>query len=249
MAWIIIVFFRQHKEKSRMDRSCGIHHSSDHFPCDIKQLQLNQYNRAIFTVPKSISWKIICDGVFHITKTDEIPKIWLVVLCSSDSVNRVFHEHTEFTTKKESSNKMLPHWRLNLDPSYSGSMLSSLSHWGKCYLGEIRLYIVMLYWFSLNDLSPRLKWCSNRRQFKHIPSSNCLNGSERRALVLNGWGPRFNAQWESFWCWIFVSYSKACDANIAIIVNSVCLWKTLMAFEHPDGYCTQTSVGSNDMYY
>ena len=31
----------------------------------------------------------------------------------------------------------------------------------------------------LNDISPRLKWCRNTRQFKDIPSSTCLNDSER----------------------------------------------------------------------
>ena len=53
----------------------------------------------------------------------------------------------------------------------------------------------MLYWFLLNDLSSKLKWCRNKRHFKDIPSSTCLNGSETRTSDLNCWGPRFNAHW------------------------------------------------------
>ena len=34
--------------------------------------------------------------------------------------------------------KMLPQWALNLDRSHSSLMLFSLSHWGMCYLGDLR---------------------------------------------------------------------------------------------------------------
>ena len=47
----------------------------------------------------------------------------------------------------------------------------------------------------INDLRPSLKWCRNKRQFKDISSSTCLNGSERRALDPNSWGAGFYANW------------------------------------------------------
>ena len=81
-------------------------------------------------------------------------------------------------TKKNPATKCYPtkHWTHYL--SHSGLMLSSLSHWGKCYLAELLL-----------------KWCRNKRQFKDILSSTCPSGLERRALDQNGWGSEFNAQW------------------------------------------------------
>ena len=63
----------------------------------------------------------------------------------------------------------------------------------KCYPSD--LYMVMSYWFCLNDLRARLKWCRNKRWFKDIPSNRCLHISERRSLDLSGWGPRFNTYW------------------------------------------------------
>ena len=65
--------------------------------------------------------------------------------------------------------------------------------------------------------------CRNKRQFKYIPSNTFLNGSESRTSDPNGWGPRFNAYWGNFFLF---SRSEACDANIAVIANFVCLWKT-----------------------
>ena len=51
--------------------------------------------------------------------------------------------------------------------------------------------------------------------------------SKTEALDLNGWGPMFNTHWGNillldflFWC------SKVSVCNIAIIANSLCLWKT-----------------------
>ena len=75
-----------------------------------------------------------------------------------------------------------------------------------------------------------LKWCRNKRQFKDILSSTCPSGSEKRALDLNGWGCEFNAQWGNILLldYFLFSCSKVCDANIVIIVNSVCSWKTLL---------------------
>ena len=61
-----------------------------------------------------------------------------------------------------------------------------------------------------------------------LQSSPCLNGSERRALNLNGWGSEFNAQWDNILLLDFFPRGKACDANIAIFVDSVCSWKTLV---------------------
>ena len=96
-----------------------------------------------------------------------------------------------FTTWK-SSNKMLPQWVLNLGPQSFGydAHLSELLRHLLLAKSEICIYMVMLYWLYLND--PRLKWCRNKRQFKDIASSTCLDSSESRALDLNGWGPRFN---------------------------------------------------------
>ena len=34
-----------------------------------------------------------------------------------------------------------------------------------------------------------------KKQFKDIPSSTCLDSSERRVLDMNGLGPRFNSHW------------------------------------------------------
>ena len=42
--------------------------------------------------------------------------------------------------------------------------------------------MVMLYWFLLIDLNPRLKWCRNKRQFKDIPSNTCLNVSREQNI-------------------------------------------------------------------
>ena len=76
----------------------------------------------------------------------------------------------------------------------------------------------MIYWVLLNDLSPKLRGCRNKRQFKDIPSNICLYSSER-TLDKNGWGPRFNTDWGNILLLDFwFSHGKA------IIANSVCLW-------------------------
>ena len=82
-------------------------------------------------------------------------------------------------------------------------MLYSLSHWGMCYLGDLRSTYGHTLFFLLNDLSWRLKWCSNKRQFKDIPSNTCLNGSESRVSDPNSWWPRLNAHWGKIYCWNF----------------------------------------------
>ena len=80
-----------------------------------------------------------------------------LVLCKW-LVNRVFHEHTESTkmtilasqalpheNKKNPATKCYPTEHLTHYISHSGLMLFSLSHWGKCYLAELRSHVVMLY--------------------------------------------------------------------------------------------------------
>ena len=134
-----------------------------------------------------------------------MPTIWIIKWSI-----RVFHKIadidnngsiriTGFTTWKQKNpgTKCYPseHWTWHI--SHLDLMLSSLSYWGMCYLGDLRFHMVILYWFELNDLSPRLMWCRNKRQFKDIPSSTCLDSSESRALDLNGWGPKIRVQSQS----------------------------------------------------
>ena len=55
--------------------------------------------------------------------------------------------------KKKSSIKILHQWELNLDLSHAGPMLLS-EPLRQVLLGRA---IVMLYWFSLNDLGPTIE--------------------------------------------------------------------------------------------
>ena len=60
----------------------------------------------------------------------------------------------------------------------------------------------MLNWLLLNSavLTKRSEFKievgQDQRQFKDIPSSTCLNSSERRALDVNSRGPGFNANYD-----------------------------------------------------
>ena len=71
---------------------------------------------------------------------------------------------------------------------------------------------------KLNDRSPRLKWYRTK-----ISISTCLNSSERRALDLNGWGPRFNTHWGNILLLDFLfSHAKASDALDLLPILCVC---------------------------
>ena len=95
----------------------------------------------------------------------------------------------------------------------------------------------MLCWFYLNDLSSRLKCCWNKRQFKGMPRSTCLNSSERRALDMNGWSPRFNTYWGN----IFTARIR----RMRKVIVSLCLsihtrgaypgWGGYLLWPGPDG--------------
>ena len=57
-------------------------------------------------------------------------------------------------------------------------------------------------------------------QILKLPSSACLNSSERRISDPNGRGPRFNAHWGNILLLdVLFSHSKACDATVAIVAN------------------------------
>ena len=119
---------------------------------------------------------------------------------------------------------MLPQWNWTWDLSHLDLMLSSLTYWGMCYLEDLRSLcghslLVITKW--------SMKWCRNKRQFKDIPSSTCLDSSERKTLDLDGWGPRFNAHSGNILLLDFLTlHGKVSDANIAIIANFACSWKT-----------------------
>ena len=125
--------------------------------------------------------------------------------------NIVNRDFTTWKLKKISSNKILPSEHWTWDRSHLNLILSSLSYWGMCYLGVLRslyLHIIPTKWYKSKD----------------IPSSTCLDSSERRALDLNDWDPRFNTHWIiilllDFFCFHIV---KPLYANIVIIANSVC---------------------------
>ena len=68
-------------------------------------------------------------------------------------------------------------------------------------------------------LSPRFKWCRNKREFKYFPSNTSLANSERRTPDCNGRGPLFNP---NIFVLDFILFSrrKASGVNIA---NFMCL--------------------------
>ena len=85
---------------------------------------------------------------------------------SQNSQNWQYWHHRFFyvKTKNKSSNKMLPQWTFNLGPQplRSDALLSELNR--HVLLGRAKIFIwSSSIWFSLNDLSPRLKWCRNKR--------------------------------------------------------------------------------------
>ena len=109
------------------------------------------------------------------------------------------------------------HWTQGF--SHLNLMLSSLSYRDMHYLEDLKSqhrHGLLV----LTKLSPRFKWSRNKRQFKGMPSSMWLTSSGRWALDLNDWGPGSVLTGVTLF---FISHSKASDANIFIIANSVCL--------------------------
>ena len=117
---------------------------------------------------------------------------------------------------KKYSNKMLFQWALNLEPQPFGfdAVLCEPS-WHVLDLRSSYGHALLV----LTKWSPRFKWCRKKRQFKDTASSIYLDSSEKRALDLNGSLLLLN---------ILFLHSKASGANIAVIANSMCLWKTRM---------------------
>ena len=115
--------------------------------------------------------------------------------------------------KKKFSNKMLRHWALNSlpQPFRSNALLSEPLR--QVLLGRAEIsWMVMLYWSGAGTKD-------NLRisQVSLVPS-----GSKRGALDPRWW---VQCSVGTFYCWIFFvlfSHSKASDANIVIIVSSVC---------------------------
>ena len=96
-----------------------------------------------------------------------------------------------------------------------------------CVTWEISdLHMVMPYWFSPNDPSPRLNSTGTKDNLR-ISQVALASMAQRDS---NGWCPEFNAHWYNILLLDFFLFlhSKALDVNIAIIANSVCSWKTRM---------------------
>ena len=61
------------------------------------------------------------------------------------------------------------------------------------------IWSCFLYWFQLNYSNPRMKWGKNKRQFKNVPSSICLDSLERRMVDV----PISILTEVTFYYWIF----------------------------------------------
>ena len=136
----------------------------------------------------------------------------------------------EVLLRENRKNRMWPKWALNLGSQLFGSNALLFELWATetCVTWEI--YRRSPHGHALLALT---KWSKSniqgtKRQFKDMPSSTCLTSLERTALDLNGWGPRFNAHWGYILFYFLFSCSKASDANIAIIANTVWFVKTMI---------------------
>ena len=108
--------------------------------------------------------------------------------------SRVFHEHTELTIMAILASKSLLTWKPKKNPT---TKCFPTEHWTQPFgsnallsepLGQVLLGISLNCLLFLHHFNKSM----TIYDILALPSSTCLNGSERRALDLNGWGSESN---------------------------------------------------------
>ena len=132
-------------------------------------------------------------GCYHRVSKIQVTDMIFILTPIDTSVIRVFHKYETLiiyycyqrlydVKQKNPTTKCYLQWAL-IPGTYdfkSDSLLSELTWHLLVSLGLYDPYIVMLYWFWVIHLSPKVKWCMNRRHFKDHLRSICQVTSERR---------------------------------------------------------------------